>query len=151
MALEQDMALLARVPVFSQLNNDGLRLLAFSAESRMLDAGDILFRAGEPSDGGYVVSKGGIALMGSDGKPIGGLVLPDHLIGEMALITETFRPVTALAQVPSVVLKVSRASFRRTLEEYPVIAQTLMRAMKERITVLSQELARVKDSFQKPE
>ena len=51
MALDDDIALLARQPLLSLMERDALRLLAFAAESRILRAGDVLFRAGEPSDG----------------------------------------------------------------------------------------------------
>ena len=48
MALDDDMTLLARQPLLSLMERDALRLLAFAAESRILRAGDVLFRAGEP-------------------------------------------------------------------------------------------------------
>ena len=59
MALDEDMALLARQPLLSLMDRDALRLLAFAAESRILRAGDVLFRAGEPSDGAVLVVSGG--------------------------------------------------------------------------------------------
>ena len=62
MALDEDMALLARQPLLSLMERDALRLLAFAAESRILRAGDVLFRAGEPSDGAVLVVSGAIAL-----------------------------------------------------------------------------------------
>lgn len=147
MALEQDVALLSRVPPFQRLNKDALRLLAFSAEPQDLQTGDIVFRAGDVSDGGFVVVKGGIALINGKGKAVGAAIGPERLIGELALITETFRPVTAVAEMPSMVLHITRASFRRTLQEYPDAAQALVRDMKDRIAALSHELATAKSSF----
>ena len=70
MALDEDMALLARQPLLSLMERDALRLLAFAAESRILRAGDVLFRAGEPSDGAVLVVSGAVALtVQDDGKP----------------------------------------------------------------------------------
>lgn len=66
MGLEDDVGKLARTATFAALEPDALRLVAFSAETRILRAGDILFRRGEPSNGGFVVLSGSIALDASD-------------------------------------------------------------------------------------
>jgi len=86
MALDEDMALLARQPLLSLMDRDALRLLAFAAESRILRAGDVLFRAGEPSDGAVLVVSGAVALtVQDDGKPATEIVGPGAMIGELAL------------------------------------------------------------------
>ena len=70
MALEDDIAILSGAPLFTLLDRDALRLVAFASENRVLRAGDIIFRKGDHSDGGYVVSKGAIALdANDDGSP----------------------------------------------------------------------------------
>jgi len=125
MALEDDMALLSRVRVFAGMDRDALRLLAFSAEQRHLRAGATLFRKGEPSDGGFVVAKGAIALVDDDARAADAVVGPGTLIGEVALITPTRRPATAVAREPTTLLRISRAMFRRTLEEYPEVAASI--------------------------
>ena len=68
MALQDDVRTLASNPTLRDLEPDALRLIAFSAETRILRAGDVLFRVGDLSDGGYVVLSGGIALE-TDGSP----------------------------------------------------------------------------------
>ena len=54
MSLEDHVAKLARNPILAALGPDALRLLAFSAETRTLRAGDVLFRFNEASNGGFV-------------------------------------------------------------------------------------------------
>ena len=149
MALEEDMALLARVPVLGGMDRDALRLLAFAAETRQLRAGDTLFRKGEVSDCGYVVARGAIALVEDDAGKADAVVGPGSLIGEVALITETRRPATAIAREPTTVLRLSRAMFRRTLEEYPAMAERIATDLRHRVTGLSSELARVKTALKK--
>ncbi len=93
MALEDDVATLARNAIFAALAPDALRLLAFSAETRVLRAGDILFRRDEPSNGGFVVLSGSIALDASDhGASATRIARPPTLIGEIALLARTNRP-----------------------------------------------------------
>jgi CRP-like cAMP-binding protein len=120
MSLEEDLAALSTIPLFNILGPDALRLIAFSGETRILRAGDVLFRKGEPSDGGFVVLSGSIALDTTDhGGAARQIVIPHALIGEIAIIAQTERPATAIAREPSTVLRVTRALFHRVLKEYP--------------------------------
>lgn len=120
MALDDDIANLRRIPLFEDFEVEALRLLTFSAETKLLRAGDALFRRGEPSDGGYILTNGSIALeKHDDGRPADKVLRPFALIGETALITETTRPVTAIAREPATILKITRALFLRILEDFP--------------------------------
>jgi CRP-like cAMP-binding protein len=144
MALEDDMALLSRVSVFAGMDRDALRLLAFSAELRHLRAGDTLFHKGDLSDGGFVVVKGTIAMVEDDRRAADAVVGPGTLIGEVALITETKRPATAVAREPTTVVRLSRAMFRRTLEEYPQLAGRLASELSQRVKSMSKDLSEVR-------
>ena len=85
MALDDDIALLARQPLLGLMERDALRLIAFAAESRILRAGDVLFRVGEPSDGAVLVISGAVALDSrEDGQPAQEIVGPGALIGPYA-------------------------------------------------------------------
>ena len=72
----------------------------------------MLFYAGELADGGYVVQEGSLLLEPgtlSEGKEI--IVGPGTLLGELALLTDTVRPATAIAHEPSTVIRISRSLF----------------------------------------
>ena len=118
MPLDQDIRRLAGVPMLGLIEPDGLRLLAFASETRILKVGDVLFREGEPSEGGVLIVTGSFSLRASTTKTE--LVFgPGVLLGEAALIREADRPATATARETSTVFKVSRALFLRVLEEHP--------------------------------
>ena len=140
MSLEDDVRSLARNTTLRGLEPEALRLLAFTAETRILRAGDVLFRRGETSDGGFVVLSGSLTL---DGNGPGGpatIVRPPSLLGDTALLVETRRPATALAREPASVLKIPRALFHRVLAEYPDSAVRLGRTLRERLLDLGGEL-----------
>ncbi len=147
MALEDDIALLSRVPMIGTIDKDALRLIAFSAETKVLKAGDVLFRKDEPADGGYVLVKGAIAMMSEDGTTARSIIGPGGLIGELALISETKRPATAIAREATLVLRIPRTLFRRTLEEYPHVAERLAKEIRERVTATAAALSGVKRRF----
>ena len=123
MALAQDIAVLESVPLFRQLDRDALRLIAFAAEARSGQPGELLFIRGEVSDAGYVVMSGSVVVEGAAGDRI--IASRGTLIGEMALLIDTERPVTATVKEAGQLLKISRGVFRRVLEEYPEAADAL--------------------------
>jgi CRP-like cAMP-binding protein len=126
MSIEDDIAFFERVPTLSLLGRAALRILAIGAESRYVHSGEVLFRAGDPADSGYVIQEGSFSLATAEsngGNTVG--VGPGTLLGELAMLTDTTRPVTATAREPSTVLRIPRTLFLRMLEGYPEAAQKL--------------------------
>jgi CRP-like cAMP-binding protein len=123
MSIEDDIAFLERVPTLGLLGRDALRILAIGAESRYLHDGNVLFSQGEPADAGYVVQEGLLGLAPVRGETL--TVGPGTLLGELALLTETQRPVTATALEPSTVIRIPRTLFLKMLEGYPEAAVRL--------------------------
>ena len=90
MALNDDIALLSIVPLFSDISEDKLRLIAFGAERRKLQAGQMLFREGTPADCAFVVASGRFELSrtGKEGQAITlGFAERGTLLGELAMVT----------------------------------------------------------------
>lgn len=129
MSLERDINSLARVPFFSAMDHEALRLMAFAAENRDLPAGEVLFRKGDSGDGGFLVMSGAVDLDSSDHA--GGLgarpATTGTLIGVHGLLAVVRRRQTATVREPSLVLAISRALFTRVLREYPTNAKTVRR------------------------
>ncbi|ANG98018.1 MULTISPECIES: cyclic nucleotide-binding domain-containing protein [Brucella] len=127
MALDDDIRILGSVGLFESFTPEQLRLLAFGAERLVLRAGRELFREGQSADCGYIVVSGNITLFhdADEGRiairPVG----PGAMLGEMALIAQTTRLTGALAEEETEVIRISRAIFRRILEEYPEAAASL--------------------------
>lgn len=124
MALEEDIRTLRAAPLLSGIPIEGLRLLAFSAESRGLQPGDTLFRAGEDASCGYVLVSGALTLQFGS-RPPKRVAGQGCVIEELALFCETGRHSTARADGPARVLQLPRSAFIRMLGEYPHCAATL--------------------------
>ena len=125
MTIEDDIAFFERVPTLNLLGRDALRILAIGAENRYVHSGETLFSAGETADGAYVVQEGSFAL---SANPVYGeeiQVGPLTLLGELAMITETKRAMTATALEPSSVLRIPRSLFLKMLESFPESARRL--------------------------
>jgi CRP-like cAMP-binding protein len=148
MALDDDIAVLSQAPLFNLLERDALRLVAFASESRTYREGDVLFRKGDRADGGYVVSRGAIALDASDdGSPEAFLAGPGSLIGQAALFARIERRATATAREPSAIIRVTPSLMRRVLEEFPDAAAAIQETMAEELTRLTEGLERVRQQL----
>ncbi len=143
MGLGEDIRLLGQAPLLTYLEPDALRLLAFAAGRRSLKAGEVLFRRGDPADGGYVVAAGAVALDPGRGEPVF-TAGPGALIGQAALFAALTRPATATAAAPSQVLHISASLMRRMLEEFPAAATQMRAALAEELAGTIGSLERVR-------
>lgn len=148
MALEDDIAILSQAPLFNLLEKDALRLVAFASETRSYREGDVLFKKGDRSDGGYVVTRGSIALDATeDGSPATFVAGTGALIGQAALFARIERGATATAQELSTIVRVTPSLMRRVLEEFPDAAAAIHEAMTEDLTRLTEGLERVRQQL----
>jgi CRP-like cAMP-binding protein len=152
MGLDELIGKLARNPTFAVIEPEALRLIAFSAETRILRAGDVLFRRDELSNDGFLLLAGSIAMDASGhGAAPARIVWPPGLIGDLALLTQTWRPATAIARERSTVLRISRYLFHRVLREFPDSAERLRRSQGARLLQFTGELGSVRRGRLTPE
>jgi CRP-like cAMP-binding protein len=154
MTIEDDILHLERIPLLRRLGGGALRILAIGVESYPVQAGQVLFTAGDAADGAYIVLKGSFSLTsertGEDEIVIG----PGTLLGESALFAETRRPATATARESATVMRISRSMFMRMLEGYPDAAQRLRDLIATRTDQWTREIEGVRAALlrdQKPQ
>ena len=123
MSIEDDVALLERVPTLRLLGTDALRMLAIGSEQRNVARGDLLFNEGDDADAGFVVQRGAFRIENGAGAEI--VAGPGALIGELALVVAMQRPSTATALEHCSVIRVARSLFQRVLESDPAAARRL--------------------------
>jgi CRP-like cAMP-binding protein len=122
MSIEDDVALLERVPTLRLLGTAALRMLAIGSEQRHFARGEVMFDIGDDADGGFIVQRGAFRIEDGAAEVIAG---PGALIGELALIAPMQRPSTATAIDHSSVIRVARSLFQRVLESDPAAARRL--------------------------
>ncbi|MGN6550454.1 MAG: cyclic nucleotide-binding domain-containing protein [Pararhizobium sp.] len=150
MALKEDIALLAQVALFSDLDEDKLRLVAFGAERRRVLEGQTLYREGTHADCAFVVASGRFDLSrkghGRTTVPLGSAG-PATLLGEIAMISAVDRHMTVIAAEPSEVLRIGRPLFHRMLDEYPGVAALVQARIQANFRSFLADLERVGKSF----
>ena len=135
MSIDDDVALLERVPTLRLLGDASLRMLAIGSEQRDLVRGDTLFKLGDDADAGFVVQRGAFRV--DDGAGAEMVAGPGPLIGELALVVPMKRPSSAIALAHSSVIRVARSLFQRVLESDPAAAVRL----RDEFAVRSSQLA----------
>jgi CRP-like cAMP-binding protein len=147
MTIEDDIAFFQRVPTLGALERDALRILAIGAESLYVHSGAVLFHAGEAADGAFVLQEGSFSLTTQqlDSEPV--VIEPGALLGELALFTETARPVTATALEPSTVLRIPRSLFLKMLEGFPNTARKLRDLMASRNEQTTRDISDVRTAL----
>jgi CRP-like cAMP-binding protein len=138
MSIEDDVALLERVPTLRLLGTTSLRMLAIGSEQRDFARGDVLFNAGDDADAGYIVQRGAFRI--EDGGGVEIIAGPGALIGELALVVAMPRPSTAIALEHSSVIRVARSLFQRVLESDPAAARRLRDEFANRTSQIASEI-----------
>jgi CRP-like cAMP-binding protein len=147
MTIEDDIAFLERVPMLSLLGRQAIRILAIGAESKYVHRGEVLYSAGEQADCGYIVQEGSFRLASPNPRTPDEehVVGPGTLLGELALLADTVRPVTAIAAEPSTVIRISRSLFLKMLEGFPEAARRLRDTISARNDQMSREIETVRE------
>jgi CRP-like cAMP-binding protein len=140
MSIEDDVALLERVPTLRLLGREALRVLAIGSEHREFARGDHLFDIGDEADCGYVVQRGAFRISLQDGSSAETIAGPGTLIGELALIVPMPRPATAISLEFSTVIRLSRTMFSRVLESDPAAARRLRDDLASRTSQIASDI-----------
>jgi CRP-like cAMP-binding protein len=145
MSIEDDIVYFERVPTLALLGREALRILAIGAENRYVHGGNVLFHEGEAADAGYVIQEGSFSLATEHNSGIEPVTVgTGTLLGELALITETTRRVTATAREPSTVIRIARSLFLKMLEGYPDAAERLREDILRRAEDSSRDIDKVR-------
>ncbi len=143
MSIEDDVALLERVPTLRVLGTSALRVLAIGCEQRDFGRDEVMFKAGDAADAGFVVQRGSFRITGDHGKKHEMIARVGTLIGELALIMPMPRPSTVIAVEASTAIRISRSLFQRVLDSDPAAAMRLRDEFAVRASQLSSDIVMV--------
>jgi NTE family protein len=132
--MSQAAELLRNTTLFAGVPDDHLDSLAGRASDRFLEAGEWLFRHGDPGDSLFVVAHGSVEVIVEMPEPVVvGMFGRGDSLGELALLTGGPRSVAARAKRDSQLICISREDFDTLLETQPRFAVALVRVLGERL------------------
>lgn len=127
---------LARVPLFSDLADTELRLIAARAISRRYRASEAIFSEGEPCSGLYVVEKGHVRVFKSspDGREqVLAIEGPASSVAELPVFDGGSYPASASAVDEAELLFISKEDFQALCLENPKVALKVLRVVSRRL------------------
>lgn len=128
---------LDNIAIFEPLPATLKQQLLGQLTKRNLQAGEVIFNAGDPGDSMYLIHSGRVSVYVADPKL--GLTYelaklgPGQAFGEMALITGEPRSAGVRALDPSLVLLLSREVFFKLINAAPQVALTIAQVMAKRL------------------
>ena len=140
---------LARSPLFSHLGRLDLARLAGELEEMHFAPGQAIVRQGDRPDGFYVIKQGRAAVLaggaaapgsgdGAGEQPLTTLG-PGEVFGEMALLTDSPRTATVVAETDLTVWRLSRSRFEALLDHERGIARSIERSLSHRLAAMNHE------------
>jgi NTE family protein len=130
LALRNPVALLASLPLFSDIDRETLAAIGAGLDWIALPGGAVLFEAGEASDALYIVFSGSLGAYGGDPPRLIARIPAGETVGEMGLLSGHPRSATVRAIRDSDVARLPRETFDRLIATHPTallrIAQLLV-------------------------
>ena len=148
MTIEDDIAFLQRIPILRRLGASALRILAIGAESSELEPGQVLFKAGDTADCAYVVQERLVRAQARNSRRSRDDRRSRHACSASWRCWRRRagrRP--RRRSKPSMVLRISRAMFRKMLEGYPEAAQRLRDVIAARADQWARDMENVRDAL----
>ena len=122
--------------------SEQLRALVPAGNARSFHAGQVIFAAGDPGDGFYVVESGSVeisAVVGQNAPRILATIGPGDFFGEMAVLDDAPRSASATAKVDTQAIFLGRDQLLELLEHQPQLALTIIREFSVRMRALNQK------------
>ena len=142
MSLAIEVDLIRRVPVFSAMEPAKQKLLCFSSERLIFEAGDVIFREGEAPDAAYVVIDGTveISVRTPGGQRVVNTLGQSDVVGETAIFGDVPRTATATAKTRLEALRVCKDLFLNVVRDNAAAALQLNRILATRLAHTTAQL-----------
>lgn len=131
--------LLAKVSIFSHLNEEDLQRIAKKSRYCQFNIGDVIIKEGERDGRLYVLISGKVEVIKGFGlrkeKRLRTLAAPCYF-GEMALINNLVRSATVVARGNTKTLCLDQWNLHQEIEKYPKLAIELLQVMNRRFLAL---------------
>jgi CRP-like cAMP-binding protein len=133
---QERVALLSKSDLLRHLPPEAIEEILQRVSNRRIEAGEILFHAGDPGDALYIVKRGTVEVLPSTGDSVGEQVIAElgegKTFGEMALLSEAPRTATVRAKTDTDLLQIGKPDFDHLMATDRQLATVLQRLSHER-------------------
>lgn len=151
MDIQRETEALAKVPLFSKLDQSKLKLLAFTSELQIFEDGEIVVQVGDAADCTYVILDGEANIFaGADGhESVVGTLKSNQLLGELGVLTNAPRAATIRAKGRVMMLRIKGDIFLKLLAENPSVALDVMRQLSGKLALAHRQYEELQEKIQR--
>jgi len=143
MSIQEEVAVLRRIPLFARIEPAKLKLLAFTSDRVTYEQDQVLFNQGDEGDAAFVIIDGQADILVD--TPQGSLsvakVQKNDFVGEIAILCEVPRTATVKALSRLDTLRIEKEQFFKLMSEFPELSVEVMRVLAQRLADTTEELA----------
>ena len=140
LSMEEKVAWLEQVPLFSGCSRDVVERIADVSEEAAFPAGQVIVKQGQIGNGLYIVMSGEVRIVAGDDELA--RLGPGETIGELSVIDQQPRVASAIASVDTVCLAVASWDLIALIEQDPSLALNLLRQLAGRLRRADERLLR---------
>ncbi len=143
MNIQAECAALQQITMFHDVEQARLRLFALSGQRVSYEAGDVIFRQGEPSEALYIILEGTVGMTREQaaGKVHLAQISEGNMIGETGVLCGENRTATAEATSPVTVLLIDRHAFNEVARDVPQVSFAIARELARRLEDMNKQLS----------
>ena len=132
-----------QVPLFTDLSNQELELLAASARCQKFPSKNLVFQEGDPGDVLIVILSGKVKVLltGKDGQEfILSILGPGNFFGEMAILEAALRSATVMTVEPCEFLLLGHKDLTELIQHHPSIALKILKHLSQRLRNTNEQI-----------
>lgn len=146
MGLAEEVEILRRIPLFTNIDPAKLKLMCFASERMTFKDGEVMCRQGETGDAAFIILDGtaDVQVKRKEGTMSVATLTKNDIVGEIAILCDVPRTATVKAKTDMTTLCINKDLFFRLVTEFPEMAVEIMRVLAQRLEATTKELAQYK-------
>ncbi len=144
--LKDEVDLLQSIPMFANVPQNKLKLLAFASDRMTFDEGQDLFKQGDPADAAYViiVGRADVIVGGEEGEAVVASLERNAFVGDMAVLSDIARTATVRATERLEVLQIKKEHMMEMVLTTPSLTLAVLQSLVDRLTKTTKDLSEAK-------
>ena len=149
MGLAEEVEILKRVPLFTNIDPAKLKLMCFASERMTFKDGEVLCRQGEIGDAAFIILEGTVDVQVKRNEATRHVATleKNEIVGEIAILCDVPRTATVFAKGDLTTLKVTKDLFFGLVKDFPEIGVEIMRVVAHRLDTTTRELIDTKEKL----
>ncbi|WP_419913139.1 cyclic nucleotide-binding domain-containing protein [Hoeflea sp.] len=145
--LNDDVAMLRKVPLFESVDPSKLKLIAYTSTQLVFDDGEEVFSQGSNGTSAYLIANGEADILSDSGdnQVVVATLGTNALFGEISAFCDVPRTASVRAHGQLTLLELKRENLMELIGEFPDVAVEVIRELARRLAHTTSDLAHVLD------